>query len=379
MNRVLLTVSGTMDPQRPEQARRGERPRADYLELAAALGADLLDHAGARRIAGAHRMAGGGLLARLIERLGGPHLLLAWACFLQRARYDLMFTDGEQVGIPLAWLLKFLGGARHQLPRHAMIVHILSVGKKQLFFDLFRIQSHVDLFFVYSSWQARFISERWRVPASRIVLTPFMVDARFFSPDQVPAAQEPRERPLICAVGLEHRDYPTLLTAVRGLPVDVVIAAASPWSKRSDTTAGQVIPDNVTVRRFSQYDLRQLYADSAFLVMPLYDVPFQAGVTAILEAMAMGKAVICSRTPGQTDVIRDGENGLYVPPGDAGALRAAVEGLLARPDEAARMGQAGRRLIEQEMNLDAYVERLAGCARSLVQDARGRAQLGEAG
>jgi glycosyltransferase involved in cell wall biosynthesis len=373
VNRVLLTVSGTMDPQRPEQARRGERPRADYLELSAALGADLLDHPGARRLAGSD------LGGRLIERLGGPHLLLAWACFLQRKQYDLIFSDGEQVGIPLAWLLKFFGGSRRssqRMLRHAMIAHILSVGKKRLFFDIFRIHSHIDLFIVYSSWQARFIAERWRVPTERVFLSPFMVDSRFFAPDK--ASRRARARPLICSVGLEHRDYPTLLEAVRGLAVDVIIAAASPWSKRSDTTEGREIPENVTVKRFNQYDLRQLYADSDFLVMPLYEVPFQAGVTAILEAMSMGRTVICSRTRGQTDVIVQGETGTYVPAGDAQALRSAIEGLLARPEDTERMGQAGRRLIEQEMNLDMYAQRCARRARSIMESAGGRFELGEA-
>jgi glycosyltransferase involved in cell wall biosynthesis len=233
--------------------------------------------------------------------------------------------------------------------------------------------------------------QRWSVPPERVALSPFMVDARFFALDQVPAPRGPRERPLICAVGLEHRDYPTLLAAVRGLPVDLVIAAASPWSKRSDTTAGQEIPANVTVARFSQYDLRQLYADSSFLVMPLYNVAFQAGVTAILEAMSMSRAVICSRTPGQTDVIVEGETGLYVPPGDVPALRSAIEGLLARPADAnagdgGRLGQAGRRVIEQEMNLDLYVQRFAGYARALLDGgpvvtasarAAGRQELGD--
>jgi hypothetical protein len=36
------------------------------------------------------------------------------------------------------------------------------------------------------------------------------------------------------------------------------------------------------VRKFTQYELRQLYADSCFMVMPLENVKFQAGVTAIL-------------------------------------------------------------------------------------------------
>ncbi|MBK7894864.1 MAG: glycosyltransferase family 4 protein [Anaerolineaceae bacterium] len=59
----------------------------------------------------------------------------------------------------------------------------------------------------------------------------------------------------------------------------------------------------MTVQRFSQFELRDLYAMSDFLVMPFVQRQFQVGVIALLEAMAMGKAVICSSTPGQTDVV----------------------------------------------------------------------------
>jgi len=359
---VLLTVSGVIDPARPGQVAAGERPRADYLEMARAWGADLLDYAAARQETGR--------LGRWLEKAGGPDLMLAWACFRRRSRYRVIFTDGEQVGVPLAWLLKFLGGGRR--PRHLMIVHVLSVRKKEVFFDYFGIQSHIDTFFVYSTWQKHFIETRWHVPSERVVFTPFMVDAQFFSlqalaqnsrhPERrsakdLPASAQPAP-PMICAVGLERRDYPTLIEAVRGLEVQLVVAAASPWSKRADTTTGQEIPPNVTVQRFNQYELRQVYADSRFLVMPLFDVDFQAGVTAILEAMAMERAVICSRTPGQTDVIVEGETGLYVPPGDAAALRGAIQHLLDDPQEAERMGRAGRRGVEDRMSLDRYVARL---------------------
>lgn len=354
-NQVLLTVSGTIPADLAERIARGERPRADYLELARGLGADLLDYPAARKVAGP--------IGRLLERMGGPDLVLAYACFKLRRRYKAIFTDGEQIGLPLAALLKLAGGSR---PRHLMIVHIISVPKKMFFLDRLGVQSHIDRFLCYATWQKEFIERRWGVPAGRALFTPFMVDQRFFALDL--ARPAPPARPQICAVGLERRDYPTLLKAVAGMDADVVIAAASPWSKRSDSTAGQEIPANVTVRRFTQYELRQLYADSAFLVMPLENVEFQAGVTAILEAMAMERAVICSRTPGQTDIIVEGESGRYVAPGDPAALRAAMAGLLASPEEAARLGKGGRRLIEREMNLDRYVERLAGLVRETVDE-----------
>ena len=346
MAALLLTVSGIIDAANSDRIARGERPRADYIEMARGLDADLIDYSRMRR--------SGGFFAQLLERLGGRNARLAWECWRQRSRYDMLFTDGEQVGIPLALLLKVLGRGPRRTT-HVMIVHTLSVGKKMKFFDWFGIQSHIDRFFVYSTWQKTFIEKRWSVPPEAVIFTPFMVDDRFFSAEHADARETAPSRPMICAVGLERRDYPTLMRAVRDLPVDVVIAAASPWSKQADNTMDAELPPNVSRRKFTQFELRQLYADAAFMVMPLYNVTFQAGVTAILEAMSMERAVVCSLTPGQTDVIVDGESGIYVAPEDTAALRAGIVRLLDDPGEAARLGAAGRRVIEERMNLDAYV------------------------
>ncbi len=343
--RTLLTVSGVIAADVREQIARGERPRADYLELARGVDADILDYAAARVVTGR--------LGATLEHVGGPNLMLAYACWKMRERYDAIFTDGEQIGLPLAAFLKITPGRR---PRHLMIVHVISEPKKAFFLDRLRVQSCIDRFITYSTWQQRYIEQRWDLGSDRVLWTPFMVDDRFFAPARVtPRLYGP---PQICAVGLERRDYPTLMRAVEGLNVHVVIAAASPWSKREDNTSEHSIPTNVTVKKFTQHDLRQLYADSRFLVMPLENVNFQAGVTAMLEAMAMAKPVICSRVPGQTDVVAEGENGRYVAAGDATALREAIVRLLAEPDEAERLGANAQLLIEREMSLDRYVGRL---------------------
>ncbi len=176
MTRILLTVSGRIDPQIEEKTARGERPLADYIAMARGLPADLLDYQAARE--------SGGWMAKMMEKIGGPDLALAWACFVQRRHYQVLFTDGEQVGLPLALLLKLAGG--RQRPRHCMIVHRISARKKTILLDLLRLHSHIDLFFVYSSWQADFIRTRWKQPARKVLHTPFMVDACFFSAEQVP-------------------------------------------------------------------------------------------------------------------------------------------------------------------------------------------------
>lgn len=353
---VVLTVSGVIPADIHEQIANGMRPRVDYLELARSFDADIVDHVKARTIAGR--------MGAILDRLGGPNLVLAYACWKVRKNYRAIVTDGEQIGLPLAALLKLTPGPR---PRHLMIVHVISEPKKTVFLDWLGVQSGVDRFITYSRWQQRFIEERWKLERKRVLWTPFMVDQLFFAPERVTA--RPTALPQVCAVGLERRDYETLLRAVENLNIQIVIAAASPWSKRKEGIATRTIPNNVTVRKFTQYELRQLYVDSRFMIMPLEDVNFQAGVTAILECMAMGRAVVCSRVPGQTDVVVEGHNGQYVSAKDPLALRAAIQRLLSQPEEAIRLGHNGRQLVEHKMNLDVYTEGLARVLHDAINEA----------
>jgi hypothetical protein len=225
---VLLTVSGHIPADLADQVAAGARPEPDYLAMARGFGADLLDYGAARRQAG--------WFGRLLARLGGPNVLLAWVCFAQRRRYRVIFTDGEQVGLPLAALLRL--APRHR-PRHLMIAHRLSPAKKRWLLDWLGLASCIDAWVVYSPWQKRFIEARWRVPPRRVVFTPFMVDAAFFAPVAGASDHSAVQRPLLCAVGLEFRDYPTLIEAVRGLEVDVVIMVQAQGCTRRRPAARQ--------------------------------------------------------------------------------------------------------------------------------------------
>jgi hypothetical protein len=70
MKDILLTVSGVIPAGIEDQIARGERPEADYLAMAQEFGADLVDYSIARECDG--RFGG------LLEKIGGPNLLLAW-------------------------------------------------------------------------------------------------------------------------------------------------------------------------------------------------------------------------------------------------------------------------------------------------------------
>jgi glycosyltransferase involved in cell wall biosynthesis len=343
MNRVLLTVSGTVPAGLDGEIDAGARPRPDYHALAEALAADLLDHP---------TVCDSGTVSRLASRLVGRDLVLAVACLRRRRDYELIFTDGEQVGLPLAAMMRLFGRRR---VRHAMIAHLLTARKKRWFYKLSRGGPAIDRMLVYSSRQRDLIAAELGYPRDSIVVTPFTVDCTFWDS----SASLASDRPMICAAGLEFRDYPTMIEAVRGLDVDVVLAAASPWSKRRDSTAGAELPPNVEVRRLGFVELRQLYADASVVVVPLIESDFQAGITTILEAMAMGKPIVCTRSRGQTDTLVDGENALYVDPGDAGAMRDAIVRLLDDGALAERLGRAARQWARANADLPVYASRIA--------------------
>lgn len=84
----------------------------------------------------------------------------------------------------------------------------------------------------------------------------------------------------------------------------------------------------------------------------------------VVEAMALGRAVVATRVGGIPAVVVDGESGRLVPPDDPRALAAAVSELLQDPGLRARMGEAGRRRAG-EFSLAVMESRLVALYRDL--------------
>jgi starch synthase len=74
-----------------------------------------------------------------------------------------------------------------------------------------------------------------------------------------------------------------------------------------------------------------------------------------VEAMACGLPVVAANAPGAADILEQGERhgGVLVPVGDAGALAAALERVLADPPLAAQLGRRGRERVESSFSVEA--------------------------
>lgn len=86
----------------------------------------------------------------------------------------------------------------------------------------------------------------------------------------------------------------------------------------------------------------------------------------LLQAASAGVPIVASRTGGIPEAVRDGENGLLVPPGDVVALRAAINALLDDPERRRALGAGGRALMAREFSIDAMVEGNLAVYRELL-------------
>ncbi|HVM27382.1 MAG TPA: glycosyltransferase family 4 protein [Mycobacteriales bacterium] len=339
------------------QAAAGARPRTDYVELAAELDADVMDmeymQTRATRTARAVAARVGIVPGQITE------------AFVRSGQFEQVVARADRLGLPLALALKASRGRRDTV----LVSVWLSRRKKAVFLRPGGAHTHLGAVVNYNSVQRDIAHRRLGVPAGKLHHARQPVDESFYRPEDVSPGD------YVLAVGYEQRDYPTFLAAVRELDVDVEIAIGSTVLKASgdvtDTFAplvgsvGERLPERVTVhQQLPHRTLRDLYARARLVVVPLLDVDFDPGVTVIAEAMAMGKAVVVTAARGQRDLVRHGVHGLYVPPGDPVALRAAIRRLLDDPEEARRMGEAGRALAESELTLSGWVRDVAGIARA---------------
>jgi glycosyltransferase involved in cell wall biosynthesis len=300
--------------------------------------------------------------------LGGtnsPRLVPPWWRMAREVRrlhneYDAVLTWGEKLSLALL-LQDRLAGAKK--PHIAMMYQF---EKPNIRVPLSACKKNLHSVITWSSVQRRALIERIGFPRERVYLIRHYVDQLFYSP-------RPMEEDMICAVGAEMRDYPTLLEAIRGAGVRCHIATDHVRVPgRLRLLSDRRIPignicvssdTHITSGRMSLIELRNLYARSKFVVVPLQASDTDNGVTVILEAMAMGKPVICSRTRGQVDVIQEGVTGIYVPIGDAAALRAAILSLWTEPRRAEQMGRDARAYVEKHHTL----ERFTSTARSAAE------------
>ncbi|HEX4640472.1 MAG TPA: glycosyltransferase, partial [Chthoniobacterales bacterium] len=129
-------------------------------------------------------------------------------------------------------------------------------------------------------------------------------------------------------------------------------------------------PEVSLIDALDHRDALRLLNETDVLVLPSRD---ETMPIAILEAMGLGKAVICADVGGVREWLRDGMNGLVVEKEDPEALAKALASCARDPELVDGMKAAGVRTFERHFTLDRFASRFAELLVSLERRSQSRA------
>jgi glycosyltransferase involved in cell wall biosynthesis len=358
--RVSIVVGGTIDNSIRQAVHGGKRPRIDVIELEKALGARVFEFSQLKANRGLGSPAH--VAGYLAQRTGQWSVALAVYATPKLKRDDVIYATGEDVGLAIAAQLRLL---RMRGPRLVVRLEQPTYGRtlaRRTIYNAYLqfAAKRIDMIVCRTAAHMHYLNSVSRIPLEKLALVHESTDPDFYSSAADPSTPAPAEQPYILAAGLEMRDYATLVRAVEGMPVNLVIAAGSPWSHFAAGIDTADLPPNVRVSSYVPVQMRALYRDAELVVVPVKPTLRACGMNVVLEAWAMEKAVVVSRTAGLLDYIRDGQDAVFVEPVDIEAVRSTIEAV--RADDGLRryLGTEGRRRVESDLNLGNYVQRIAG-------------------
>ena len=202
----------------------------------------------------------------------------------------------------------------------------------------------------------------WGVPADRVSVLPNPTPA---IPPLGPRAELRAsfgvdDGPLVAFAGrlTPAKDLGVLIDAVERLPnVTLLLAGDGELRPQLERRA------SARVRFLGALERRRVLELFAAADVVALSSAWENFPHALVESLAAGTPVVATEVGGVPEIVRDGENGLLVPPGDPEALAAAIRRLIADPALAARMGRRSREIVESRFSLAAVMNQLRDAYR----------------
>jgi glycosyltransferase involved in cell wall biosynthesis len=267
---------------------------------------------------------------------------------------DVIFSTVDTVGIPLI-LLKRAGLVRPPIVYAAIglperLVQLRGRRMQQLYVHALRSSRAIVS---YAESEAAWLRDWLGAGAPPVAFVPFGVDVSAFHP--LPERQPDVD---VLSVGADpRRDFALLLTVASRQPELSFRIVASAAHARTLSS----VPSNVSIETdITLEQVRDRFAQARVVALPVSENSYSGATTTLLQAMAMGKPVVVSRTDAIAEgyELEDGVNCRLVEPGDADALEHAVLETLTRAEAAASLGTNARETAERSLSWERYTDAL---------------------
>ena len=196
-------------------------------------------------------------------------------------------------------------------------------------------------------------SQESGVQGDSVFVDDWGVDDQFFS-DFINAQTQAPTDDYVYTTGGSCRDFHTLIKAFNEIDFNLKITTVGNFDGHEDC----LITPNIHIDNSLQFGLgstgliRKEYYNARAVAIPLARTtePEPFGITVIMEAMAMGKAVIATDNRANWINVEKEKAGLLVDYGDVAAWKQALQYIIDNPDEAREMGARGKHLVKKKYN-----------------------------
>jgi glycosyltransferase involved in cell wall biosynthesis len=318
-----------------------------------------LDEIAARGVRVPHNLERGGppAWARLAGRIANARVALGgdFAAVLPSLRRmsaaDVLFSTVDTVGIPLLLL------RRARLLRVPLVYASIGLPERldRLGDDrsFRRALQGAHTVITYSTTEAERLRGWIAGDSPRVLFVPFGVDVDAFRPRN---GGEPTVD--VLAVGADpQRDFELLITMAARQPKLTFRLIATPERVRM---LGD-LPPNVTVETNLPLEtVRERFAQTRVVALPVRANSYSGATTTLLQAMAMGKPVVVSRTDAIAEgyELEDGVNCRLAEPGNAESFERTLLDTLTGADAAVSRGTRARKTVERSFSWERYTDAL---------------------
>ena len=337
------------------------------------MGTDLKDHRirVVTTIPGTHGMFWGDNTTLISEKckpkMYGPkkgklylHFLscsVAVKLLLKRKKFDVAVVEGGPMGAWFSWLQSLF--FFDKIP--TLMIDCLWYRQSNSFIRMIKgflmrlSNKSVSTYTVWARHEVNDYSREFGIAKEKFVYVPFHTTIENY-------VFETRDDGFIFAGGNGDRDYKTLIEAVRGLAIPVLIAA-------TDTRLfkGLTIPSNISIKGLTHQEFRKKMAACRVAVVPMQGgLLHSGGQQTFLNSMAMGKPTIIVGPRAAEGYIEHGKSGLIIKYGDVAGLREAIVALYNDSDYRQKMGVAGQSFASR-LTTERFVRTIFAIAESLIQ------------